>query len=83
MKLIVIKTHSSNTQWVTDGMTRWPYTTGDIKTEFEALGLTEPGVEIVTDALMAAIPTVPGSASGTTTGSPEYNVTLTGTAKAK
>jgi hypothetical protein len=64
MKLIIIKTHSSNTQWVTDGMTRWPYTTGGIKTEFEALGLTEPGVEIVTDALMAAIPTVPAKASG-------------------
>lgn len=64
MKLIIIKTHSSNTQWVTDGMTRWPYTTGAIKTEFEALGLTEPGVEIVTDALMAAIPTIPASGGG-------------------
>jgi N-acetyl-anhydromuramyl-L-alanine amidase AmpD len=64
MKLIIIKTHSSNTQWVTDGMTRWPYTSAPIKTEFEALGLTESGVEIVTDALMAAIPTVPAKASG-------------------
>ena len=64
VKHIIIKTHSSPTQWVTDGMTKWPFTNEPVKQEFETLGLSEPGQVIVSDALMAAIPTIPASGGG-------------------
>lgn len=68
MKLKIIKTHSSPTQWVTDGMTRWPFTSQAILDEFAGLGLFEGGHVIITDALMAAIPRSHGPAkkSGST-----------------
>lgn len=65
MKLITIKTHSSDTQWVTDGMTRWPLTSQAILDEFAGLELLEDQPHtIITDALMNAIPKSHGPASG-------------------
>ena len=65
MRLITIKTQSSPTQWVTDGMTRWPFTTQAILTEFAGLGLMENQSHIIiTDALMAAIPKSHGDSGG-------------------
>ncbi len=64
MRLITIKTQSSPTQWVTDGMTRWPFTTQAILTEFAGLGLMENQSHIIiTDALMDSIPKIPASGS--------------------
>ena len=83
MKISVIKTQSSPTQWVTNFTTRWPLTSGKLKDEFVALvgdGI-EGGVHIVSDALMAAIPKGHGPGSGTTTDFPNFEITLTGTAK--